>query len=892
VDVLKDVVKEVTHTNDLTSLALCHSALHRLATPHIYSRFDIVWPDSSTHSEPRSGVDALTYGLATLVMAEEVFGEAPHQRRGPRFDRIHTPGKGRASEMAIRRRRGNHYAQFTRKFSLGNGPADWVQEYLITKEGGKMLGTLVALAVARMRALETFVWDMPTGILRDVWLALSSLGDRDDGKECRLEKLWVRFHDNTSVDALGSLAAAHPPSLNLAGMPPALPTADGAHASTSYSDSGFAALDRVESPSFSILPPMKSLSVLEIDELAYLDELAVLVGHSASRLRELRIGIARHVQDKKWVKVWDGDLQQIDRDRPTTSLLTVGEKRLGGVLGVLTSLIYDIRKPQTEVLRRSDTVLEAAPSHSASPQRSTHPPASVAFAFPDPFSPRAATLEKLGTTPEFLTHSLPKSPMKFTAAAIPASVSAPLSPSPNDQAELSSKLSSVVIDERLVETTPLESHADKLLPQQDPSNLCQILQLETLELERVPLSVLVLQKAIDWTRLTTLTILNCQNHEQLWKTLRRDFAPTPKSPIYPSPRRRQSSTPRKTGTRIAQIPDDVPLEYHLQLKKIHTSCVSSSLINFLKETLAPNTLEELYLQNAENTVLTVPIEAIYRGPIRRHRSSLRKLLIDSSDLSYTDAGMPPSNKWRIWMLTREILTFVCGGKMPVLRELGMAIDYRDWHFLLQSLPNMPHLRSLYIPYLADHVHGSGVDPRELALQFVDIVALRPEVELCYMGIANKCFEILENRHFSPRGGRDVDDDDTDASRSDPQFAHPAVAAAADSEEDENPAVAVPTGQNHPLHHHHHQHHLHHAAAAAAEDTDSDVISDEEEAEDDDDDDDDDDDEDSDVITIDEDLDDSSSEISSDSSSTSRLRLREILFYDDKVAIFKARHGRL
>ena len=139
VDVLKEIVKEVTHTNDLTSLALCHSALHRLTIPHIYSRFDIVWPDTNTHAEPRSGVDALTYGLATLVMAEEIFGEAPNQR--PDHANRFTPaGQGIASERTVRRRRGNHYAQFTRKFSLGNGPPDWVQEYLITKEGGKDAG--------------------------------------------------------------------------------------------------------------------------------------------------------------------------------------------------------------------------------------------------------------------------------------------------------------------------------------------------------------------------------------------------------------------------------------------------------------------------------------------------------------------------------------------------------------------------------------------------------------------------------------------------------------------------------------------------------------------------------------------------------------------------------
>ena len=49
-----------------------------------------------------------------------------------------------------RLRRGNYFSQFTKNFSLGNGPADWVAEYLVTKESGKMLGTLVALSVARM----------------------------------------------------------------------------------------------------------------------------------------------------------------------------------------------------------------------------------------------------------------------------------------------------------------------------------------------------------------------------------------------------------------------------------------------------------------------------------------------------------------------------------------------------------------------------------------------------------------------------------------------------------------------------------------------------------------------------------------------------------------------
>jgi hypothetical protein len=32
------------------------------------------------------------------------------------------------------------------------------------------------------------------------------------------------------------------------------------------------------------------------------------------------------------------------------------------------------------------------------------------------------------------------------------------------------------------------------------------------------------------------------------------------------------------------------------------------------------------------------------------------------------------------------------------------------------------------------------------MQVVDMIFLRPEIELCYLGISNKCFEILENRN--------------------------------------------------------------------------------------------------------------------------------------------------
>lgn len=51
------------------------------------------------------------------------------------------------------------------------------------------------------------------------------------------------------------------------------------------------------------------------------------------------------------------------------------------------------------------------------------------------------------------------------------------------------------------------------------------LKLEVLELERIPLSISTLLPTIDWTRLRTLTLICCDDHEHLWRALRRKYAP-------------------------------------------------------------------------------------------------------------------------------------------------------------------------------------------------------------------------------------------------------------------------------------------------------------------------------------------------------------------------------
>ncbi|TAQ83501.1 hypothetical protein B7494_g8176 [Chlorociboria aeruginascens] len=873
-DVLKEIVKEVTHTNDLTALALTHSALHNLAIPHIYSRFDIVWPDAHATTDPRTGVDALTYGLATLCMGDVYTNHTQPQSftcsNCGTYNTTQCNHDVPSSSQNVQRRL-NQYPQYTRKFSLGNGPADWVQEYLITKESGKMLGTLVALAVARMTNLETFVWDMPTGVLRDVWLSLSSLQSRNvEGS--RLDRVWVRWHDNSesaSESPAQNSNNSHTPQM-LAGsttmsyigwVVPAGSTIQGPKESSSYAQS------RVEYPTLSVLSPLTSLSVLDIDELDYLDEMSVLIAKSKDRLRELRIGIAAKAIDRDFTIPWDApDLYQVDHEAQWPGASTIGKKRLGGVLGVLLGRVFDIRKkPKTKSEGGPNSATTISPQvlnmevHTATSTDAIEPaqPQTPAphvvpqdqLTEPPENSDLIGTWDDKQSSPTLGVLVSPELYFNIDGEAPSEEVgllesNEPSTSTDGEYDELVALLSEHEIGPGTTEPSADLETATNNPPRRSPTltqkqtHISDIhstgrarlegkLRLQTLEMERVPLSIVVLQKAFDWSVLTNLTILDCPQHDRLWVMLRRHFQP---SPVGGSSRHASGAS----------------MQYHLNLRKLHTDAASPALIFFLKETLAPNTLETLFLQDRKrSSSSSVTIDSIYRGPLKRHRASLKKLLLDSSDkVPRGPSSSSENNKWRAWMPNRDVLNFITSGRMSSLRELGIAIDYKDWHHFLQRLPQVPHLRSLNVPFIGDHVTPS-FDPRELALQVVDVIVLRPEVELCYMGVAHKCFEILENRphdethgsgdpHSTATNGGpgeaitddDEEDDDDEGSDEDEDD---------DEEEDDNGTAIVPIDPD---------------------ETESEVS--------------------------DHDSDTDSNEGLEEGSSGTRLRLREILFYDDKI----------
>lgn len=159
----------------------------------------------------------------------------------------------------------------------------------------------------------------------------------------------------------------------------------------------------------------------------------------------------------------------------------------------------------------------------------------------------------------------------------------------------------------------------------------------------------------------------------------------------------------------------------------------------------------------------------------------------------------------------------------------------------------------------------------------DIITLRPEIRLCYIGIGAKCFEILESRDKGSRkkgdSSADLTDEasasaealgsSTDGAIDDVAQAEDAVEGETSEEEDDDDDDDDSDDENTPT--------------SATDPDESQTEEDEEGSEQD---------------GEDEDSDDDDDDFVEPNKGGVKLRLREILFYDDKVAIFKARHGKL
>ena len=458
---------------------------------------------------------------------------------------------------------------------MGSGQDKRIDEYVINKDSGKMLGTLVALAVARMPNLETFVWNVPTGILRDCWHALGFVNKRGEYRNQSLQKVWVRFHDNADI-------VANIPVTRCMTVPD-IDTVRSLHYQWRSAIRGQPRSNRllwsyanIEWPSFSILPALRSLNVLDIDEPAYLEEMSSLVSRSIDCLREIRIGLAIDVPRMGFTSSRIFDFPNDHSERSTYK-------------GALVLILSKINATSTSNGRHSDDADD--PADPVAPVDSDARDSSEPMQCPSSDGPPCISVEPM--------HQEPK-----------------------------------------------------------------LLRLEVIELERINIAVPTMLATIDLSFVTTLTLLSCDSHEKLWKSLRRKYTP-----------RLMATTTEGSST------------FPMRLRKLHTNTVSLALMAFLKETLAPNSLDTLILQdggmvevdeaNVRNYYESaISIGTICRGPLRRHRSSLKKVLIDSTQR--TQNGSTRDSAWRRWKCDRDSLSYLTSGKMTALRELSFSLDYKDW----------------------------------------------------------------------------------------------------------------------------------------------------------------------------------------------------------------------
>ena len=525
---------------------------------------------------------------------------------------------------------------------------------------------------------------MPTGVLRDVWYAL---GNNSNGHRSSLEKVWVRFHDNqeatasTDTPAVSNATASLPvPNGALAALPSSPDLTNGTPEPISAIEHSY---QTTESPNFSILPPLKSLTVLEIDECSYLAEISVLVQRSLGSMRELRLGISSSYSTRH-------KNVQIPFKR-CSEYVYLGD---GGILGLIMSKIYDCReqriKPDLGGTINSPKTNSAnaasGPAAQGRPQSSAltlmtldsgeDPHLIVPASMKLPDSPGDQEYkDTVASSATLETDRNPRAPNSMLSHQVEAR--APyLTPDAPDLEPLADPQKRSKSDELPTSHNANYSKSVKS-PKLPEVTVQQRLRLEVLELEKVHFSVPVLHNSIEFSILTSITLLQGSGHEGLWKFLRRTYSPKSNSSSILSPQ--SSSSMSQQAQLRSMAPSNLDHmstpEYRLNLRRIHTDHVSSALVSFLKETLAPNSLEWLILQDRGKTASTVTIESIYRGPLRYHRSSLKKVSIDSS--SSLNSGTR-SNRWKRWQLSREILAFITSGKMNSIRELGMAIDHKDW----------------------------------------------------------------------------------------------------------------------------------------------------------------------------------------------------------------------
>ncbi|TDZ31792.1 hypothetical protein C8035_v000953 [Colletotrichum spinosum] len=288
--------------SDLICLALVSKHFRELSAAQLYRNFHIVFPDEDDPSFD-SPIDSLAGGLETFVSSDY------------------------------------NYAQHLRDISLdtlsaGDKAEAAYKPYLYSASCGKFMNSLLFLTLKNAKSLETFRWNIRVELSRPVYKALHRIAP--------LKNLHIRMQAGPSLfeippplpytssvstnstqahwDILPAFTSVPPPFANMPlsvpppyntslGPPPPLPPALKPAIRNKRRSSA-----SNEPATLSGFRKLKSLAVLDIDNLDSVNELKSCIRNSGSTLNKLKLSFSSHLALQSRKPPPDADPEDSDQD--------------------------------------------------------------------------------------------------------------------------------------------------------------------------------------------------------------------------------------------------------------------------------------------------------------------------------------------------------------------------------------------------------------------------------------------------------------------------------------------------------------------------------------------------------------------------------------------------
>ena len=329
---------------DLICIALVSKHFHELASAQLYRNFHIIFPDDDDHYSD-SPIDGLAGGLDTFTTSDYNYTQ---HLRDLSLDTLSAGVKGELS----------------------------YQSYLYSSSCGKFLNSLLYLTLKKAKSLEAFKWNIRVELSRQVYRELHRIPS--------LKKLHIRMQAGESyyvppppLPVDGDSHVGNPPILWPDDLPPSFPPATMQSTISLPLTSNIPPLPSGPPPA--LVPPSKSLpksklsrrgspsrepttlsgfhglrslSILDIDDLDIVAELKTCIQNSAATLNTLQLSLSDHLASQARKPPPDSDPDDSDIEDEFHVVPTSHSNNQDGTAPAKAFRAQEERKIQEAVLSR------------------------------------------------------------------------------------------------------------------------------------------------------------------------------------------------------------------------------------------------------------------------------------------------------------------------------------------------------------------------------------------------------------------------------------------------------------------------------------------------------------------------------------------------------------